>query len=202
MDRHVVPADNSCLFTAVGFCVDDRHSMGLSGDLRRRVAEYISSHSSKYDEVTLGRPVSEYQAWITHAEHWGGAIECAVLSDLLGLEVVAVDIRTGTPMRFGEDKGYARRICVIYDGIHYDALCRPPAGASGTVETIFSTDDEAAMREARGVAGRRRASRQFVDTANFTLMCLVCNTGLKGTAEAQAHAKETGHTNFAEYTKK
>jgi ubiquitin thioesterase OTU1 len=118
MDRHIVPADNSCLFTSIGFCADDAHRMGLSSDLRRRVADHIRAHSDKYDEVLLGRPVPEYLRWIADSEHWGGAIECAVLSEVLGLEVVAVDVRAGTAMRFGEDRGYASRIFVCYDGIH------------------------------------------------------------------------------------
>ncbi len=42
-------------------------------------------------------------------------------------------------------------------------------------------------------------ARQFTDVNSFTLRCAVCQLGLKGEKEATVHAKETGHTNFAEY---
>jgi ubiquitin thioesterase OTU1 len=42
-------------------------------------------------------------------------------------------------------------------------------------------------------------SKAYTDTANFTLRCGVCNTGLKGEKEALEHAKKTGHQNFQEY---
>ena len=43
------------------------------------------------------------------------------------------------------------------------------------------------------------SARQFTNTATFTLRCGVCQIGLKGEKEAVMHAKDTGHTNFAEY---
>lgn len=42
-------------------------------------------------------------------------------------------------------------------------------------------------------------ARQFTDTANFTLRCLVCQLGVKGEKEAMEHAKATGHQSFGEY---
>ena len=49
------------------------------------------------------------------------------------------------------------------------------------------------------VAAAANRARQFTDTASFTLRCLVCQKGLCGEKDALAHAKETGHANFAEY---
>jgi len=42
-------------------------------------------------------------------------------------------------------------------------------------------------------------ARQFTDTANFTLRCLVCQLGVKGEKEAMEHAKASGHQSFGEY---
>ena len=39
----------------------------------------------------------------------------------------------------------------------------------------------------------------FTDTSSFTIRCLVCQCGLTGQAEAVAHAKASGHTNFSEF---
>ena len=33
--------------------------------------------------------------------------------------------------------------------------------------------------------------------SSFALQCLVCGAGLKGNADAEAHAAATGHQNFA-----
>lgn len=87
-------------------------------------------------------------------------------------------------------------------GIHYDALARKLAdGSAAGIESVFLPTDAAAMTEALAVAAELKASRSFVDVANFTLMCMVCSKGLKGAPEAQAHARETGHANFCEYRK-
>jgi ubiquitin thioesterase OTU1 len=46
---------------------------------------------------------------------------------------------------------------------------------------------------------RLHDGKKYTDTANFTLRCGTCNTGLKGEKEAVEHAKATGHQNFQEY---
>ena len=65
------------------------------------------------------------------------------------------------------------------------------------------TPDEAVMAsvmaEAAALARRAQQAGKFTDTARFTLRCLVCQRGLTGQAEAVAHAKASGHTNFAEF---
>ena len=40
---------------------------------------------------------------------------------------------------------------------------------------------------------------KFTDLAKFTLRCSVCQQGLVGQREAQAHAVSTGHSAFQEY---
>ena len=41
-------------------------------------------------------------------------------------------------------------------------------------------------------------ARRYTDITKFSLRCLVCSTALTGPADAQAHAKKTGHINFGE----
>jgi ubiquitin thioesterase OTU1 len=43
------------------------------------------------------------------------------------------------------------------------------------------------------------AADAFRIPQGFTLRCIVCRQGVKGQAEAAAHAKETGHASFGEY---
>ena len=68
-----------------------------------------------------------------------------------------------------------------------------------TIVPAAGAGAEAADAKARRVVGEAHAARQFTDTANFSLRCLVCQQGLKGEKEAVEHAKQTGHQNFGEY---
>lgn len=88
----------------------------------------------------LGKPNREYCTWILNEEHWGGAIELAILSKHFKTEMVAVDTQNERLNRFGEDENYGQRILLIYDGIHYDPLLLEYSDGSG-IRTTFSTDD-------------------------------------------------------------
>ena len=64
---------------------------------------------------------------------------------------------------------------------------------------INSPEAEGASQGAEQLVSACHTARQFTDTHNFTLRCGICQIGVKGEKEAQEHAKQTGHTNFAEY---
>jgi ubiquitin thioesterase OTU1 len=64
---------------------------------------------------------------------------------------------------------------------------------------VGGPEAEASSRGAEQLVAACHAARQFTDTQNFTLRCGICQMGVKGEKEAQEHAKQTGHTNFAEY---
>lgn len=125
----------------------------------------------------------------------------AVLSKHYSTEIAAFDIQTLRVDNFGQGSGYAQRIFLLYDGIHYDLMVKTLfAGAPQELDvTVFCVDDEAAMAQARGVAAEAHRARQFTDTAKFSLRCLGCQKGLVGEKDAMEHAKATGHTNFSEY---
>ena len=125
-----------------------------------------------------------------------GAIELTVLAKVLQLQVRAIDIQTQVVHNFGGDAGYPMACFVVYDGIHYDPLVRQPgAERQFAVATGAAAEAEAA---ARALVKELHQKRAFTDLAGFSLRCLACQTPLKGQTEAQAHAKETGHTNFGE----
>jgi ubiquitin thioesterase OTU1 len=199
MERYVVPADNSCMFTAAAYCLDAQHRQELGATFRAAVADAVRADPVAWTEAVLGRPPADYCSYILQPTTWGGGIELSVLAARHKCEVVAVDIRTRRPLVFGEDAGYARRVYLIYDGLHYDALHRREPG--GGVTTVFSPTDEQAFREAVAVAEEAHRTRQYTDTANFTLRCLACGAGLVGERDALTHARDTGHTNFSEYDK-
>jgi ubiquitin thioesterase OTU1 len=51
------------------------------------VASAILSDPIQYNEAILGRSVEEYIEWILKPNSWGGAIELAILSELLELGI-------------------------------------------------------------------------------------------------------------------
>eukprot|EP00455_Lapot_gusevi_P000174 TRINITY_DN10072_c0_g1_i1.p1 TRINITY_DN10072_c0_g1~~TRINITY_DN10072_c0_g1_i1.p1 ORF type:complete len:134 (+),score=6.90 TRINITY_DN10072_c0_g1_i1:212-613(+) len=132
---------------------------------------------------------------------WGGAIELSILSEYYATEICAIDIKTLHMYSYGEDKGYSKRVFVLYDGIHYDALALSPSeGAAESLDqTIFDVEDPFVVAKALEVTHQLQAAHQFTDVLQFNLRCSICNVGLVGQVEAQQHAQETGHREFAEY---
>jgi len=201
--RRVVDADNSCLFTSMAYVMLGR-DRARGADLREVVAREILADPVMYNEVVLNMEPNAYAAWIKGSEHWGGAIELAVLSDHFSTVIAAWDVQTMRTDRYGQDKGYNQCIHLIYDGLHYDALAlsmleeSPPECEEFDI-TVFSPFDTYMDGQVKAVIAKLNTTRQFTDTSKFSLRCLVCQKGLVGEADAVEHAKATGHQNFAEY---
>lgn len=199
MVRRVVDADNSCLFNAIGYCMEKDRKLGSK--LRKIIADTVKNRPDIYTEATLGEAPAKYAQWILDPTKWGGEIEMFVLSQYYGCEIVAVEIKSAHAYTYGEGKNYSRRIYVLYDGVHYDAL----AMAAGSVTapesldmTQFPAGDEGSKQAALAVAAQLKQARQFVDMAGATLRCMVCMKGLSGQEEALAHARSTNHQNFGQ----
>ncbi|XP_075471313.1 ubiquitin thioesterase OTU1 isoform X1 [Ascaphus truei] len=198
--RRVVPADNSCLFTSIYYVVEGGvYDPACSREMRNLIAEIVASDPTCYCEAVLGKSNEEYCTWIRREDTWGGAIEVSILSKFYQCEICVVDTQTVRIDRFGEDAGYARRVLLIYDGIHYDPLQRQFPDQDSPPMTVFSTADDAALVHALELAEDARRKRQFTDVNRFALRCMVCQKGLTGQSSARDHAKETGHTNFGEH---
>lgn len=199
--RRVIDSDNSCLFNAVGYVM--LRSLREAPALRRVIADAVSGDPFTYTEGFLGKSNMEYCKWILDKQHWGGAVELSILAKHFGREIAAYDIQTQRCDVYGSGEGYAERTMLLYDGLHYDAMVLAYEGAPQEMDiTIFSSTGaaaEAADRKARLIVAKAHSARQFTDTANFSLRCLVCQQGLKGEKEAVEHAKATGHQNFGEY---
>lgn len=197
--RKVVPADNSCLFTSIYYVVEGGvYDPGCAPEMRNLIAQIVASDPESYSEAVLGKTNQEYCEWIRREDTWGGAIEVSILSKFYQCEICVVDTQTVRIDRFGEDAGYAKRVLLIYDGIHYDPLERKIPNSDIPPQTIFSASDDIVLAQALELADEARRKRQFTDVNRFTLRCMVCQKGLTGQVEAREHAKETGHTNFGE----
>ena len=205
MVRRVVDADNSCLFTSIGYLVFHsdatlrRNAGTLSDMLRGAVAETVRRNAGgKWSSAVLGKERNDYITWILSKKSWGGYIELCILSEHLGVDIVAIDVSSLSVTETGKS---GRAIFLIYDGIHYDALARGVEGDESRDQTVFagSNERDGALAEALALAKAAKEARKFTDTSNYTLRCLVCQVALKGNKEAAAHATATGHQNFGEF---
>ncbi|OHE98528.1 OTU-like cysteine protease [Colletotrichum orchidophilum] len=200
----VMPDDNSCLFTAFGGAIPGKQMEAK--ELRKMVADYIRQHPDDYPEAVLDMPVEKYIRTIQDPERWGGAIELGIFSDLFDLEVVAFDVKSQNPLRFGENKD--SRCILVYSGIHYDRIACSPSEPPYTHSdlppeldrTNWSTSDDEILNKTRELIRKLHEMHYFTDTTEFLLRCTVhgCDWLGNGQKEANKHAKATGHMGFSE----
>lgn len=130
--KHVVPADNSCLFTSIYFALNGKvdDSGTASPWMRKLIAETVSNDTNYFSEAILGKPNADYCKWIQDDKSWGGAIEISIMADYYGIEIAVVDTINAIINRFGEDKNFPHRVFLLFDGIHYDPLFLEPIDVS------------------------------------------------------------------------
>lgn len=116
------------------------------------------------------------------------------------MELAAFDVKTMRLDRYGEGNGYRFVGYLIYDGIHYNYMAIQLSGSpsKATDVTMYAVDDMDVQNEARRLAQQQHDTKQFTDTANFTLKCGQCGTRFKGDQQALEHAQKTGHSQFQE----
>jgi len=195
--RKVVPANNSCLFASVGHNLQGDSGESITKALRYLVGNLIISSPNDYPEAVLGKEPAEYAKWIQGAHVWGGGIEISVLAKHFNTEIHVVDTQTLRIDKFGQDLQADKKTYVIYDGIHYDPLY---SDSSAGPVCVFDKADQGIEDAAMVLAHNANKAHNYTDLANFTLKCGTCQTGLKGEGDARKHAKETGHTNFQEFS--
>ncbi|KAL7732594.1 hypothetical protein ACLKA6_019220 [Drosophila palustris] len=195
--KKVVPADNSCLFTSIRFVLNGKVDNEGSEMMRHIIATEVAADPQQYNDAVLGKSNAEYCSWIQKADSWGGAIEVSILSNYYGIEIDVVDIQNAIINRFGEDKNFGLRVFLLFDGIHYDPLYMETS-QSAAPATIFPVEELGVYQQAEQLANEAKSSRQFTNVDKFNLRCLQCDLMLVGQAQAQQHAKATGHANFGE----
>jgi ubiquitin thioesterase OTU1 len=200
MLKRTIPDDNSCLFNAVAYVLEKSKS---AADLRKIIADVVLADPINYSEAILGQSPAKYAQWITHKDHWGGAIELAILAQFYRTEIVAFDVINVRSNCFGEGQNYTQRACLVYDGIHYDSLAFNfmDDGPQEMDITLFSPHDQVVASMALEFVKKLHAKGQYTDTNAFKILCTQCQKVLVGEKAATEHAKTTGHTNFVEHTK-
>eukprot|EP00752_Nemacystus_decipiens_P008647 g7721.t1 len=198
MVRRIIDADNSCLFNAVGYVLRRKRKVGA--ELRRMITEAVREKPMEYNEGILGKQPEEYCRWISDPKSWGGEIELSILSQKLVVMITVVDIQTNNAYSYGEENRFDRRVFIIYDGIHYDALAEAASDSAPEADDVTVFNPAAREKEAlaKAVAADLKARNQFTDMGNASLKCMVCFKLLAGEKGALEHARATKHQNFGQ----
>ncbi|KAH9904579.1 OTU-domain-containing protein [Xylariomycetidae sp. FL2044] len=210
----VMPADNSCLFTAVGGALppkDPASGPNTPAALRRLIVAHIEAHPEVYTRALLdGKPPLVYCQNMLDPDAWGGAIELRALSEIFGTEIVAVDVKDDFVLRHGEDRGWPARIVLVYSGDHYDRaveLMTPPDDDGGggqydnpdvDITRWDVADSDHVIEAARKLARKLKAEHYYMDAAGFVFSCNICGWVGRGERDVIRHATETGHTDTTE----
>lgn len=103
---------------------------------------------------------------------------------------------------FGEHQGYAKRIYLVYSGIHFDSVTfttRKDLAVETKDQGLVEAQDSEALALAVTAMEEERAQGKFTDVASFPVRCVLCKEKLKGQAGCVAHAKaHPGHVQFEE----
>lgn len=92
--RKVIPGDNSCMFNAVNYALNQ--CLTESQAMRDLVAVEISNNPELYNEAVLETKPDDYCDWIRRSDTWGGGIELSILSKYFQIRIDVVDILNNT----------------------------------------------------------------------------------------------------------
>lgn len=98
--RKVIPADNSCLFNAINYAMNN--IINEPQIMRELIAVEIISNPDLFCEAILEKNPEAYCKWIMQDDTWGGGIELSILSKTFQMKLGVVDINHITIENFGE----------------------------------------------------------------------------------------------------
>jgi len=196
--RRYVDADNSCLFSSIGYLIDNKNfNETTKFHYRQLLVNYLAD--SKIDDVTLGTTKKEYIDNIENPSTWGGAIELKLFGEMFQTQIASIDVQSNRVDIFGEDKNYPQRIYVIYNGVHYDPLVMAYTEEPCDDITIFESDDNQTLIEFQEYVKMFKEAGDFVDPSNMNQFeCDQCKTLFGSQMEAYEHANNFQHWNFNE----
>ena len=153
--------DNSCLFHSIAYTCDaQKPRKGLHVMQQRlRAHSLVTADPSTYTAAILGCDVKEYCQKLLNLATWGGAIELGLFSSLYEVEIFAFDFTMPTVYRFGDNNNYDKRVFLVYQGNHYEALAFVH-DEGGREQEFFATSDDEALRRAQEVVEGMYLERQ------------------------------------------
>ena len=152
--------DNSCLFHSIAYTCDaQKPRKGLHVMQQRlRAHSLVTADPDTYTSAILGSDVNEYSDKLLNLSTWGGAIELGLFSSLYEVEIFAFDFTMPTVYRFGDNNSYDKRVFLVYQGNHYEALAF--VHDDGRVQEYFATNDDEALRRAQELVEHMYLERQ------------------------------------------
>jgi ubiquitin thioesterase OTU1 len=159
--KKVIPADNSCLFNAINFAINQNAENPEV--IRDIITAEIRSNPEDYNAAILGKDPEEYCKWISNKETWGGGIELSILSKFFHVQIGVADIQFITIEYFGN---YDKCIYLLYNNIHYDVFYKEE---NGKITGVFDSNDANVKQEIMDICMQLQSQENYVDTANFSL---------------------------------
>lgn len=195
--RREVDADNSCLFSSIGYLID-RENFGSDSGLKFRqiIVDYLLS--DKFDKNLLELPKDEYIEYIINPKNWGGALEVKMFSEIFKTQICCIDVKTNRTDIYGNEENYNNIIYLLYTGVHYDPLvmnfdidCDP-----NTDITIFDSYDMTIMETMKSLVNEYMKKGDYVDFSS--MKCDTCNMKFVNQDEAANHGVTYEHWNFSQ----
>ena len=195
--QRFVDADNSCLFSSIGYLLDDKFDENTKLKYRQLLINYLEGLD--IDIATLGTSKEEYINNMIDINTWGGAIELKLFSDLFQTEIVSIDIQFNRADIFGQGCNYINRIFVLYNGIHYDPLVMATSEDNDSDIKIFDSSDHNILINFQSFANTLKQKGNYVDLSNsLNLKCSDCGTMCQSQDDAAFHGTNYNHWNFEE----
>ncbi|KAI1371896.1 OTU-domain-containing protein [Hypoxylon crocopeplum] len=203
----VMPDDNSCLFTAVGGALRGLPSAPdeyyTAASLRRVVVDHILANPDKFSAAILGKSPEAYCRNMLQPDTWGGEIELAIISEVFGLEICVVNVKTGSVYRVGEGNSYEMRCILVYSNVHYDRVAEIFVEGQEVMEfdvTRWAVDgsDHVIAHTQEMCKKLKEEHHYYTDTSDFVVMCNECGWIGQGQKALATHSLHTGHSDVRE----
>jgi ubiquitin thioesterase OTU1 len=193
--RREVDADNSCLFSSIGYLID-RANFNEETALRFRQAIVDYLLDDKFEANLLDQPKDNYIEFIQNPKNWGGALEVKMFSEIFQIQIVCIDVKTNRADIYGEDKNYSQRIYLLYNGIHYDPLVMnlDVDVDSLTDITIFDSNDTNTFELMKYLLLEYKKQGDYVEFNS--LECNDCGIKFVNENDALDHSLNYDHWNF------
>lgn len=196
--RRFVDADNSCLFSSIGYLIDsEQFSETTKIQYRQIIATYVQENT--FEEGLFPTSKEDYITNIINPSTWGSAVELKIFSDIYKIEIASIDVMTNRVDIFGQDKNYKNRIYLIYNGIHYDPLVLATGDDIEEDIKIFSADDNNTLIIFKKYVNIFKDAGDFVDLSNTNnFECMQCMNIFENQKDMYEHAENYEHWDFKE----
>lgn len=197
--RRFVDADNSSLFSSIGYLVDNDHFNETTKlHFRQIISDYIKNNNFEKDLFKITK--EEYALKVLDTKTWGGMTEFKIFSDMYKIEIASIDVQTNKVDIYGKDNGFKRRIYLVFNGVYYDPLVLNNGEDLSEDITVFDSDDYETLKLFREYINIFKEAGDYVDFSNKNKFeCDQCQTIFESQEEALEHAHEFEHWNILEF---